>query len=360
MNRINVYDPVFTEADAQAAYNAVKSGILSSFGPEVKTLEDNFAQYIGSAFGLSCSSGTAGLYLALSSFIKPGDIVAVPTLSYAATAFSVIHHNAQVEFVEADRDTWNIDFDHLEALCRTKPIKAVIAVHNYGNPLDMNRLMELSNKYGFIVIEDACEALSSSYGAQKIGNIGHIGVFSFYGNKTLSSGEGGIVITNNQKFYDHMKLERGQGQDPNRRFWHVLPGSNYRLTNVQAAIINSQFSRLDSILQRKSEIYERYRDHLDGDLIWQEVPSDGRHCYWMISVRHWEDDWYKKAEQHLLANNIETRPIFPPIHTMPACSRNISLPNADLICNTGITLPSGLALTNEQIDYICAVVNEIV
>lgn len=361
MDRINVYDPVFLEEDALAAYDAVKSGILSSFGPEVKALESNFASYLGSKYALSCSSGTAGLYLALAPFIKPGDIVAVPTLSYAATAFSIIHHNAQVEFIDADKDTWNLDLNHLEKLCREKPIKAVIAVHNYGNPLDMTKLMELSQKYGFIVVEDACEAITSMYDNKMIGSIGHIGVFSFYGNKFLATaGEGGLVVTNNEQYYERMKLEHGQGQDPNRRFWHLIPGHNFRLTNLQAAVINSQFKRRDTTIARKRQIYERYRDHLDDDLIWQEVPINGQHCYWMISVRHWEEGWYKKAEQYLSINNIETRPIFPPIHTMPACKQDVCLPNSERICDTGITIPSGLAITNEQIDRVCSVINEII
>lgn len=355
-----VYDAVFSEEDAMAAANAVRSGILSSFGTEVKKLETDFASLIGTKHALSCTSGTTALYLALAPMIRAGETIAVPTCSYAATAFAAMHHGAKVEFIDADLATWNMDLDALEKACQTKKITAVIAVYNYGNPLDMDRLIDIANKYGLYVVEDACEALAAKYDGKMVGSFGNVSVFSFYGNKTVSCGEGGMVVTNEDDLADRMKLERGQGQDPKRRFWHLIPGWNFRITNLQAAVVNSQMSRLDKILARKKEIVDRYRDHLNADLIWQEIPEKGEHCYWMVSVRHWEPGWYQKASQHLAANGIETRPIFPPIHKMPAAYQDIKAPNAEYIWDTGITLPSGIGLTNEQIDHICNVVNQIV
>lgn len=357
-----VYEPYFTEEDAQAAYSVVKSGILSAFGPEVQKLESNFASYIGTKHALSCSSGTTGLFLALIPFIKSGDVIVVPTGSYAATAFAAVHHYAKIRFVDSDVDTWNIDLDTLEEICKSEPIKAVIAVHNYGNPINMDRLMGLSNKYNFYVVEDACEALTSEYKGSKLGTIGHVGVFSFYGNKFITSGEGGMVVTNNNDYYNIMKLWRGQGQDPHKRFHHLVSGWNFRLTNLQAGILNSQFPRIDQTIRWKLDVKEHYSDKLDSDLVWQQVPDGGKNCYWMISIRHWEPGWYNKAEKHLTNKGIETRPIFPPIHKMPAMPEynHLTYPNAEHINDTGITLPSGPTLTDEQIDYVCAAVNEIV
>lgn len=355
-----VYDAQFTEEDAQAAANAVRSGILSSFGTEVKNLETDFASYVGTKHALTCTSGTTALYLALAPIIRPGDVVAVPTCSYAATAFAAIHLGAQVEFIDADLGTWNMDLDALEKACQTKKITAVIAVYNYGNPLDMDRLIDIANKYGLYVVEDACEALAATYDGKRVGSFGNVGVFSFYGNKTISCGEGGMVVTNDDNITDRIKLERGQGQDPKRRFWHLIPGWNFRMTNLQAAVVNSQFARIDDILKRKREVVERYRDHLNADLLWQTVPSKGEHCYWMVSVRHWKLGWYQEASKYLADRGIETRPIFPPIHKMPATYQDIHAPNAELIWDTGITLPSGIGLTNDQIDHICDVVNQIV
>lgn len=357
---IPVYDAQFSEEDAQAAANAVRSGILSSFGSEVKKLETDFATFTGTKHALTCTSGTTALYLALAPILRAGQVVAVPTCSYAATAFAAMHHGAQVEFIDADPLTWNMDLDALERACQTKKITAVIAVYNYGNPLDMERLIDIANKYALYVVEDACEALAATYDGKRVGSFGNVGVFSFYGNKTVSAGEGGMVVCNDDDLANRMKLERGQGQDPNRRFWHLIPGWNFRMTNLQAAVINSQFNRIDQILQRKREVYERYRDHLNTDLVWQEVPAKGEHCYWMVSVRHWKAGWYQEASKHLAEKGIETRPIFPPIHKMPACYQSIDAPNAELIWDTGITLPSGIGLTNEQIDHICDVVNQIV
>ena len=262
-----------------------------------------------------------------------------------------------------------MDLDALEKECLSRvgcdmrsPINVVLAVHNYGVPLDMDRLMALSKKWGFIVIEDACEAFTSTYKGRQLGSIGDIGVFSFYGNKLISSGEGGMVVTNNQVFYEHMKLQRGQGQDPNRRFWHLLPGWNFRLTNLQAAVINSQFDRLPETISKKKTIYEYYRDHLNADLIWQKVPEGGESCWWMVSVRHWEDRWYHKAAPYLMKQGIETRPIFPPIHKMPAMRdhNDLIFPNAELLVDSGITLPSGPQLTLEQLQTITRSVNAIV
>ena len=366
---IHVYEPVFAEEDAQAAADTVRSGILSAFGPEVKKLEKDFPQLIGDKYGLTCSSGTSALYLAMSPFIKTHDLVAVPTCSYAATAFSVLHHGATPVFVDADEKTWNMDLDKLEERCQQgQRFKAVMAVYNYGNPMDMDRLMAMSAKYKFYVIEDACEALLASYDNKPLGGIGHVGVFSFYGNKLVAAGEGGMVVTNNPEWFECMKLIRGQGQDPNRRFWHITPGWNFRMTNVQAAIINSQLKRLDKIAARKKEILNRYRDHLNADLIWQEVPNKGVHSYWMISVRSWEPDWHNRASKYLAEKGIETRPIFPPIHQMPAVPwandegspNKPHHPNAEWLYNSGITLPSGPALTDEEVDYICRSVGETV
>lgn len=370
---IPVYAQQFFEEDAQAAADVVRSGILSAFGDEVKKLEAEFARLVGSKYAISCSSGTTGLYLALLPYVGKDDIVAVPTCSYAATAFAVQHHQGKVMFVDCDPNTWNIDLDALERAVKhatliNRPIAAVLAVHNYGNPIDMDRLMSLSRQWGFVVVEDACEAFTGTYDGRQLGSIGHVGVYSFYGNKLVASGEGGMVVTNDEIAANRMKLERGQGQDPNRRFHHLVPGWNFRFTNLQAAIVNSQLKRLDNTVARKNEIYERYRDHLDGDLVWQQTPNKGQHCWWMISVRHWEQGWYKMASAYLEAHGVETRPIFPPIHLMPASHidlpvdspfRKYSLPNAEFLTDTGITLPSGPALTNDQIDTVCALVNKI-
>lgn len=367
---IPVYDNLFTEKDAQAAADVVRSGILSSFGPEVTRLEKRFAEFTTTKYALSCTSGTTALFLAmLACEEKLGSqlVVAVPTCSYAATAFAVEHiRYGEVVFVDSDLDTWNLDLDALDELCEQRtvnPINVVLAVHNYGNPIDMDRLMALSQKHGFIVIEDACEAFTSTYKGRQLGSFGHIGVFSFYGNKLISSGEGGMVVTNDQAFYDHMKLQRGQGQDPNRRFWHLLPGWNFRLTNLQAAVVNSQFDRLPETMAKKRAVYEYYRDHLNADLLWQTSPEGGESCWWMISVRHWEDfEWYQKASQYLTQQGIETRPIFPPIHKMPAMPlhNELAFPNAELLVDSGITLPSGPQLTLEQLQTITKAVNAIV
>jgi perosamine synthetase len=359
MKTIPVYSPVFTEDDARAAADCVRSGVLSWFGPEVRRLEERFAELSGRKFALSCSSGTAALHLALSAVAAPGDLVAVPTLAYAPVAFAPLHLGAQLVFMDTDPTTWNLDLDGLQNALQAQRIDAVIAVHTYGNPVDMGRLKVLSEKYGFRIVEDACEALSGSLNGSPLGSFGHVGVFSFYGNKVISSGEGGMVVTDDASFYKTMSAQRGQGEQPGRKFWHTVAGWNFRMTNLQAAVLNTQLDRFDKIRQAKDTVAEGYRKLLDRSLIWQRVPSGGVHAWWMVAVRSANPGWGRRAADHLAQKGIETRPVFPPLHDMPPCRQDLDLPGAERLHDTGIVLPGGPGLTEQDIEYVAAAVNKI-
>lgn len=364
---ISVYEPVFSEEDARAVADAVRSGIVSSFGPCVSELENKIADHVGRRHALACSSGTTALHLALLALDIKDSRVAIPSCSYAATGFAASYCQNRIEFVDAYTHTWNMDMEHLEKLCiarrESDPIKAVIIVHNYGNPADMNKLSELSIKYDFRVIEDACEAMNARFDGRMAGLHGDMSVFSFYGNKLFSSGEGGMLLTTKKELYERAKLFRGQGQDPNRRFWHIVKGYNYRMTNIQAALVLSQFKRKDSIQARKMEIYEKYRALMPEHLKFQEMHKNGSHSWWMVSIRNPDDNnFYTKASEILAAENIESRPIFPPLHTMPAFQpegQEACCPNAENLHKTSITIPSGLGITNEEIVKVCSVLERI-
>jgi perosamine synthetase len=231
----------------------------------------------------------------------------------------------------------------------------------------MNKLIELSSKYDFEIVEDACEAFTSSFDNKKIGSFGKIGVFSFYGNKFGGfSGEGGAVVTDDDDIYKYLRLLNGQGQDPTRKFWHLIPGNNFRMTNVQAAILNSQLNRLDTTILKKNHIAALYKQYLDSDLKWQVVPHTGIHCYWMVTVSHWLDvNWYDKLQTILKNNNIESRPVFPAIHTMPAASYIDAIfygnySNSEFLNRNGICLPSGPGTTDEEIKFVCTVINNAI
>jgi perosamine synthetase len=356
--KIPVYSPVFTEDDAHAAAECVRSGVLSWFGPEVQRLEERFASISRRKFALACASGTSGLHLALSAVVRPGELVAVPTLAYAPVAFAPLHAGARVAFVDADPATWNLDLDGLEAISRTRPVKAAVAVHTYGNPVDMDRLKALSEKHGFRVVEDACEALSGSWKGTALGGLGHVGVYSFYGNKIVSSGEGGMVVTDDPSLYDTMATLRGQGEQPGRKYWHTVAGWNSRMTNLQAAVLNTQLDRFDRICAAKNRVRECYRELLHPSLIWQETPPGGVHAWWMVAVRHHGPGWGSETAGRLARRGIDTRPVFPPLHGMPPCRHDLELPHAGMVHDTGVVLPGGPGLTQEDIGYVAAAVNE--
>ena len=358
---IHVYEPVFTEHDAEVVASVVRSGIVSAFGPFVSELEERFARYAGRRYGLACSSGTAGLFLALSSLVKWGEKVIVPTCSFVATAFAVRHAGANPIFVDSNERDWNLDLNKVEDICNNNRIKAVLVVHNYGMPTNMRALEQLSDKHGFIIVEDACEAIGSAIASRPAGSFGRASVFSFYGNKIIAAGEGGLIATDDPELYGQMKLMRGQGQAPNKRFWHIVDGWNFRMTNLQAALICSQFNRIQTILDRKMDIYRIYRRNLDRQLTWQVGSDKAVSNWWMISVRHQQPGWYEKAQRHLAENDIETRPIFPAIHKMPPFRPDSTqAPVADMLHDQGISLPSGPGSSDDDIKYVCEKVNKIV
>ena len=356
---INVYDQLFTEDDAKAAYDVVKSGILSSFGPKTIELEDRFKKWTGRKFSLACSNGTAALSMALCGLNVTNDRVAVPACSFAATAYAALEQHNRVEFIDVDRSTWNMNMEKLEEACTkwlyTDPIKCVIAVHNLGNPYDYDRLSSLSHKYGFHIIEDACEALCAKYKNKLAGSLGDISVFSFYGNKLIASGEGGMILTNMEEAYNRMKLYRGQGQDFKRKFWHVARGFNFRMTNLQSAVALSQFYRIEDIQNKKLEIHKAYELNIPNHVEMQLVHPECEHSWWMVGVLSKDNaNYYGETSQRLLDNRIETRPVFPPMPDMPIFRCEADIPASRMLYRHGILLPSGITLTEGDIKRVCS------
>jgi perosamine synthetase len=363
---VGVYEQQFTEEDAQAAYNAVKSGVLSSFGGCVRELEERFCNFVAprgdhasDRLGMTCCNGTAALVLALYGLGITRARVAVPACSFAATGFAAIEQQNTLEFIDADPNTWNLDIDDLKQKCQYwleagDPIKCVIAVHTYGNPYDHFRLKELAKQYKFKIVEDACEAMGADFRGTKAGNLGDVSVFSFYGNKLIAGGEGGFVLTDDPDVMDRMRLYRGQGQDPNRRFWHLVPGFNYRITNLQAAVILSQLRRVKEIQAQKALVRATYSKWLPTNLKLQTVLPGATHSWWMVSVLGGSDDYYSRTSDKLAAAGIETRPIFPPLPSMPAFVKwKAEAPKAAGLYQRGITLPSGPATKLSDIERIC-------
>jgi len=355
---IRVYDQIFTEEDAKAAYDVVKSGFLSS-GPKTIELEEQFAKWTHRKFALACCNGTAALSMAVCGLNIVNDRVAVPACSFAATAYAALEQRNHVEFIDVDPNTWNISIEKLEHACvkwlYTDPIKCVIAVHNLGNPYDYDGLVRLSHRFGFCIIEDACEALCARYNGKLTGALGDISVFSFYGNKLLSSGEGGMVLTDSETAYNAMKLYRGQGQTAERKFWHVARGTNFRLTNLQSAIVLSQFGRVEDIQSRKIEILKMYQSCIPSHVKMQTQLNNCEHSWWMIGVVAPDDSqYYAETSARMTKNGVETRPIFPPMPDMPIFKCEADIQISRMLYRHGILLPSGITLTNDEIKYICS------
>lgn len=359
---IPVYDQIFTDHDAEAARQIVSSGFLSGTGSKVVELEEVFAKYTNRKYAASCSNGTAALYLAFKGFDLPsGATVAIPACSYAATGFATDLAGHKIECIDAEDNTWNMDLSKLEDKLKEKQIDVVIVVHNYGSPVDFVKLNELKKKYKFLIIEDACEAMHARHKGNIAGSLGDISVFSFYGNKLCSSGEGGIVVTDNKKYHDLICLHKGQGQDPKRKFWHIVKGFNFRMTNVQAAVVLSQFDRIDSTQKRKLEIKDLYTECLPKFVELQGTLKGCEHSWWMVSIKSEIPNFYKKASKHLMGYNVETRPIFPPLPSMPAFEecKDQDYTIAKWLNKQAITLPSGPATKNEDIIRICRMLKEI-
>jgi len=360
---IPVYNQIFTEEDAQAVYKSVINQFVTYLGDETKQLESTFKLMTGRKHVITCSNGTSALHLSLLSNELNGKNVAVPACTFAAVGFACAHANCRTYFVDVNLNDWNINIPELDKLCKKVNIDAVIAVHNYGNPYNYDALNELSKKHNFIIIEDACEALTASIDSRPAGNFGNTSVFSFYGNKIVSGGEGGILVTDDQKVADLALLFRGQAQSKHRRFWHEAIGHNYRITNMQSALIVSQLKRLDHTKKLIDEIANDYLEFLPSYLKIQTTLPHAIPSWWMMSIRNPKDpQFYLKASNYLKDNGFDTRPVFPPMPLMPPWeneNNKLDYPNAIELHNTGITLPSGPGLDRNNIHKICELLRQL-
>jgi perosamine synthetase len=354
---IPVYNQIFTDDDAKAVYDIVKSQFITQASPEVEKLENNFKKLTDRKHAISCSNGTTALHLALLSTNLENKKIAIPACCFAAVAFSVEYVRSIPIFIDADINSWNMNLDILDNKCKMMKIDAVVAVHNYGNPVDMVRLIEMSNKYGFKIIEDGCEALTAKVDSKNIGSFGEVSVFSMYGNKLISSAEGGMILTNDDKIADKCKLLRGQAQQPGKRFWHCDIGYNYRITGMQAALANSQINRIDETSKKLTSIADTYISLLGDKFKFQKSPNGGHNSWWMFSILDESDyDYYNTASKILNSLGYDSRPIFPPIPLMPPWEHHEynenDFPIAVKLWRQGITLPGGPGLDIDEVTRI--------
>jgi perosamine synthetase len=359
--KIPVAAPSLIGNEKRYVDDCMESGWISSAGKYIELFEARFAEFCGVKHAVACCNGTVALHLALVALgVVAGDEVIVPTLTFVATANAVTHCGATPVFVDSEPETWNLDPSQIEAKI-TPRTKGIIAVHLYGHPAKMDELKEIARRHNLFLLEDAAEAHGAAYKGKTIGSIGDAAAFSFYANKIITTGEGGMVTTDNDDLADRARLLRGQGMDSERRYWFPVVGYNYRMMNLPAAIGLAQLEKIDEQLTARAKIAALYRERLRevGDLTWQHEQSWARHVYWMFNVILDAGVWAERDEvmKILGERGIETRPVFYPTHTFPpyikAVAAGEEFPIAGGLARNGISLPTWAGLKSEDIDYIC-------
>lgn len=354
---IPVYQPTLGEKEKQNVMECLDSTWISSKGKFVKEFERDFSAYIGTKYGTAVNNGTVALHLALLALgIGKGDEVIVPALTYVASVNTIRYTGATPVFADSLADTWQVDPDDIKRKI-TKNTRAIIPVHLYGYPCDMDRIMEIARKHDLFVIEDCAEAIGSEYKGRKVGTFGDIACFSFFGNKTITTGEGGMVLTNDATLYERSCRLKDQGTAKDREYWHDIIGYNYRMTNICAAIGAAQLERVEEFIGKKIELAEYYMDRLADTPVVCHKNLDKeniRHTYWMFSILAKDAEERTALRNHMKEDGIETRPTFYPAHTLPMYSEKYQkLPVAESLGWRGINLPSWPMLTREQLDTIC-------
>ncbi len=364
---IPVATPIIGEKELRYVTDAVLSGWISSQGKYIGQFEEQFASFCGTKYAVAVSNGTVALHLALTALgVGPGDEVIVPAFTFVATASAVRHCHAMPVFVDVHRGNWNIAPDLIEAAI-TPRTKAIIPVHLYGQPCQMDRIMEIAKQYNLWVVEDAAEAHGAEYQGRRVGSIGHMGCFSFYGNKIITTGEGGMVVTNDTILNEKLRMLRDHGMRPGRRYWHEVVGFNYRMTNIQAAIGVAQLERWEQIIAAKDRIQKYYEDHLDFTQLEQAVPlPDSRPVCWLYTVLL-KDAIDNNARDGLLERlksfNIDSRSVFYPLPAMPPYyyeEWRQKFPVAHWISERGFSLPSSFDLDEKSLFRIVKCLNELV
>jgi perosamine synthetase len=353
-----VYRPSLTGNERRYVDECIDSTWISSRGPFIARFETGFRTYTGAQHAAAVSNGTVAIHLALLALgIGPGAEVIVPTLTYVASANAIAYTGATPVFCDSRADSWQMDPDDVRRKI-TPRTRAILAVHLYGQPCEMDALREIARVNHLFLVEDCAEAFGSRYRNQHVGTLGDIGTYSFFGSKTITTGEGGMVVTRDKSLHDRVVHLKGQGVSVGREYWHDVVGYNYRMTNICAAIGLAQLEQADRFIAKKRQIAEWYRSKLTGAPVevHREI-GDVRHSYWMVSILVPNASQRDPLRDALRAQGIETRPVFFPVHTMPVYSsppQRLSV--AENLSGRGISLPSYPGLDEESVEEICAAI----
>ncbi len=375
---ISVNEPLLGKRELEYVTECIQTGWISSAGRFIEEFEDKWAAYCGMKHGIAVSNGTTALQVAVRCLdLKPGDEVIMPTFTIISCALAIVECGAVPVLVDSEPRTWCMDVQQVEAKI-TPQTRAIMPVHIYGHPVDMDPLLELARKYNLVVIEDAAEVHGAKYlsgrdGKDPVwkicGGMGDISCFSFYANKLITTGEGGMVLTSSDNYAEKLRSLRNLCFLPERRFYHTELGYNYRLTNLQAALGLAQLERFDEIVAKKRWMGQAYTERLK-DIPFMQLPIEepwARQVYWMYGLVLDESTHMDAVEfaRRLQALGVQTRPFFLGMHEQPVfLKRGLfqgeHYPVSERIARQGLYLPSGLTLTEAQLDKVCEAVRDAV
>jgi perosamine synthetase len=371
---IPVNEPVFGDREAEYTAECIRTGWVSSAGRFIEEFEQRWAAFCGMKYGVAVNNGTSALELAVETLgLKPGDEVIIPSFTIISCALAIVRNGGVPVLVDCDPVTFGLDASQVESRI-TPRTRAIMPVHIYGHPVDIDEILTIAKKHHLVVIEDAAEVHGAEYHAgragaspqwRRCGGLGDISTFSFYANKLVTTGEGGMALTNDAAIAERMRSQRNLCFRPERRFYHTHLGNNFRITNLQAAVGVAQLERIDEIVARKRRMGHRYTERLDG-IARLQLPVEqawARAVYWMYAVVLDEAVGFDALEfaRRLKNEGVETRPFFLGMHEQPALHdlgffNGERYPITERIARQGLYLPSGLALTDDQIDQVCAAV----
>ena len=366
---IPVNKPLLLGNEKKYLEECIDTGWISSEGPFVKKFETEFAKTVNRKYGISVCNGSVALEVAVAALgIGPGDEVIIPTFTIISCASAIVRAGAVPVLVDVEKDTWNMNVKQIEAKI-TKRTKALMVVHIYGLPVNMNPILKLAEKYNLFIIEDAAEVIGQTYYSRPCGSFGDISIFSFYPNKHITTGEGGMVVTDNAKVAEKCKSLRNLCFQRKQRFLHEELGWNFRLSNIQAAIGMAQLEQLNKSIIRKREIGIRYLNNLN-DLSNVQLPQlktdYAENIFWVFGIVVLNKVYPDAISvmEILKTKNIGTRPFFWPMHEQPVFHKmglfqSDSHPIAENIARNGFYIPSGLAVSNEQIDIVSNILLEL-
>ncbi len=360
IQNIPINKPSITELEISLVNDAVKNGWGNKCYEYISQFEKDFTKYQGSEYALATSSCTGAIHLSLMAMgLKEGDEVIVPDITWIASVEPVLYIGAKPVFVDVMKDTWCIDPAKIEASITAKT-KGIIVVHLYGNLVEMDAIKTIAQKHSLWILEDAAEGLGSEYKGQKAGSIGDIGVFSFHGTKTMTTGEGGILVTNNEIYIERARILNDHGRNPKigKTFWMEEYGYKYKMSNLQAALGCAQISRMDELVEKKRLIFSWYKELLK-DVKGQLNPeaTHTKNSYWLPTIILSEEYNFEREAFFVFSkkNNIDSRPFFYPLSSLPMFTKIDTNIVSYTIYERGINLPSFHDITYEQVERVCLI-----